>query len=369
MNRVRGWCPSAHRPMASGDGLLVRVNPRHGWLSASNALAIGDLAEQFGNGLIDLTSRANIQLRGVTEEKHPELLEALVEAGLVNADPKLEARRNVVIGSSLIADGPGETLAVAIEARLAALPDLPPKVGVAINLGRTLWDDVPGDFRFESSLQGLLLRADGAELGQAVTIETAVDALLEIMGWFLETGGAESGRMARHIARVPLPDRFQATLPKPTRKKPLPGMVPGGAVVGVPFGAMCASDLRKLVTETGVSRMGVTPWRLLRLDGAETIDVPGFLMAVDPLLNASACPGLPACAQAEMPTRSLARQLAARVDGSLHVSGCSKGCARQTSAKVTLVGRDGRFDLVQNGRPGDTPKQRGMTASQLMDLF
>ena len=31
---VRGWCPNAWRPMAAGDGLLVRVRPRLGRLDA-----------------------------------------------------------------------------------------------------------------------------------------------------------------------------------------------------------------------------------------------------------------------------------------------------------------------------------------------
>ena len=26
--QVKGWCPGAHRPMMSGDGLVVRIRPR-----------------------------------------------------------------------------------------------------------------------------------------------------------------------------------------------------------------------------------------------------------------------------------------------------------------------------------------------------
>ena len=39
MNRfeIKGWCPSALRPMQSGDGLVVRVRPRGGRLSAEQA--------------------------------------------------------------------------------------------------------------------------------------------------------------------------------------------------------------------------------------------------------------------------------------------------------------------------------------------
>ncbi|MEM8578629.1 MAG: hypothetical protein AAGF60_12320, partial [Pseudomonadota bacterium] len=55
---VKGWCPGAHRPMLSGDGLVVRVRPFAGSLSQAQALGLCDLAERFGSGALDLTSRA-----------------------------------------------------------------------------------------------------------------------------------------------------------------------------------------------------------------------------------------------------------------------------------------------------------------------
>ncbi|BBI51636.1 hypothetical protein HORIV_40570 [Vreelandella olivaria] len=61
---IKGWCPGAWRPMATGDGLLVRVRPPLGELSRAQLLALCDAAETFGSGLIELTSRANFQLRG-----------------------------------------------------------------------------------------------------------------------------------------------------------------------------------------------------------------------------------------------------------------------------------------------------------------
>ena len=62
---IKGWCPSALRPMQSGDGFVVRIRPHGGRLSAEQAEGIADLAERHGNGLIDLTGRANLQIRGV----------------------------------------------------------------------------------------------------------------------------------------------------------------------------------------------------------------------------------------------------------------------------------------------------------------
>jgi precorrin-3B synthase len=85
-------------------------------------------------------------------------------------------------------------------------------------------------------------------------------------------------------------------------------------------------------------------------------------------MTTDACPGAPYCPQAHVETRDIARALAARVSGSLHVSGCAKGCARMGPADVTLIGNAGRFDLVKQGRAGDEPCQTGLTEETLMNM-
>ena len=72
---VKGWCPDAWRPMMAGDGLLVRVRPPLARLTAQQAEGLCDAAKAHGNGQIDLTARANLQLRGVAEATWPALLE------------------------------------------------------------------------------------------------------------------------------------------------------------------------------------------------------------------------------------------------------------------------------------------------------
>ena len=91
-----GWCPGAYDPMMSGDGLLVRVKPRGGRLSDGQARGLAAAASRYGNGVLDLTSRANLQIRGVREDTHAPLLHALADLGLIDPDPAAEAARNVV---------------------------------------------------------------------------------------------------------------------------------------------------------------------------------------------------------------------------------------------------------------------------------
>lgn len=54
--------------MMSGDGLIVRIRPRLGRLTREQSLGLCALSQSEGNGILDLTSRANLQMRGVQQE-------------------------------------------------------------------------------------------------------------------------------------------------------------------------------------------------------------------------------------------------------------------------------------------------------------
>ena len=67
----RGWCPSLDRPMPTGDGLLARVHPPLGRLTGAQMRAVAEGARRHGNGHIDITARANLQVRGLTVQTAP----------------------------------------------------------------------------------------------------------------------------------------------------------------------------------------------------------------------------------------------------------------------------------------------------------
>ena len=75
--KVYGWCPGALRPMMSGDGLVVRIRAPLGRLSAEQARGVADLSAIHGNGLLDLSARANLQMRGIRQDGHEALLSGL----------------------------------------------------------------------------------------------------------------------------------------------------------------------------------------------------------------------------------------------------------------------------------------------------
>lgn len=366
---VKGWCPGAHKPMASGDGLVVRVRPFCGRLSAAQALGLCDLAERYGSGALNLTSRANVQLRGVTEAAHPALLHGLDALGLIDDDPNVEGHRNILVPPDWAEGDVTHRLHQALLTGLADLPDLPHKMGFALDTGAaSCLTGGSADIRIERTSTGdLMVRADGSPLGHLVKESGAIDAVRHMAQWFITSGGRAAGRMAKHLAHVPVPPEWAHVAPRAPQPSPPLGPGEGGPYLGVPFGALMAHDLRALVHHTGTAEVRLCLNRCIYLPGIHVAQAPGFETTRTPVMQAHACPGAPLCPQASVTTQDIAQALAAQLPG-LHVSGCAKGCALPRRAPITLVGQDGMFDLVRDGCAWDEPCQRGLRPAQLCDL-
>ncbi len=75
-------CPGLVRIVAARDGGICRIKLPGGELGAAQAEAIAHASERHAAGVIELTNRANLQLRGVRGGEEAALTAALVEAGL-----------------------------------------------------------------------------------------------------------------------------------------------------------------------------------------------------------------------------------------------------------------------------------------------
>lgn len=393
---VKGWCPGALRPMESGDGLIVRLRISGGIVPPATLAAIGDLAARHGNGLIDLSQRANLQIRGVTPQSLGPLQADLDGLGLLDPDPAAEAVRNV-IGPPLAGLDPtarldGTALVRALEALLAGSADLhalPDKFGFLVDDGgRLSLDAIPADIRLTGTDAGVLVSAGGdgrtAVPVALVPEDGAVEAAAALARSFLKRRGAygpagEIRRMAGLIARAgedtirddagfagPAPER--AIRPATGATDLLAGRA-GHLAVAAPFGRLDAAQIAALAA-CAPAGLRLTPFRTLlvpaALPGARDAFARAGLIVddADPRLAVVACPGAPACPSAAVDTRVAAAALAPLLAGApgvaLHLSGCSKGCARPGPTALTLVGRDGRYDLVRDGRAGDAPVLRGL---------
>jgi precorrin-3B synthase len=350
--------------MESGDGLIVRLPAGSRGFAAGELRALCRLAEAHGNGLIEITRRANVQLRGIRAEALSELQRELVELGLASAADRRPA--SVLVNPLAgLAEAPAPLLPIgrAIEVALAGsdvLDRLSDKFGVIVDCRAEL-REIAADIRVElCDPRRAELHVDGAalalgscalaEIGPAVT--ALARALAEsgerrMRDLFAACGRAELLRSARL--------ELEPALPPSAAGGGAAGMLGFGRGsrdwlgLALAFGSGTADQWRavcELAERFGSGELRVTPFRTLivpdvneRAGVRECVAAGWIVDARDPILRASACPGAPACRSAAAETRELARSLAPLLaaDSRLHVSGCAKGCAHSGAADVTLV--------------------------------
>ena len=85
--------------------------------AGSRHCGLAEAAARFGSGIVELTRRANVQLRGI--RNHAGLLQALDGLGLLDADPMIEARRNILVSPLWRPGDITERLALELEGRAA----------------------------------------------------------------------------------------------------------------------------------------------------------------------------------------------------------------------------------------------------------
>ena len=397
MNEIarKGWCPSLFAPMASGDGLLLRVRPPGGVLTGEAARALAGAAAEHGNGVVELTNRASIQARGFRDGSVPPFAARMIAVGLADPDPAAEARR-AVIAPPLSGDDPtahpdAARAVRAVEdmlARETRLSALPPKFGVLVDAGGVLpVGTAPADIRVHLTGDGPQVAdvsLDGSDLAAR---GDPADLVLRLALAFLALGGgrrmravaadtvfAQAGLAAAPVAPASAPGAAAGWLA-------YPGTGRGAFAVGLPFGGTDAATLAALADlsgEFGDGTLRVTPFRAFALPGVT--DPAGLRVRVerlgliasadDPRTRIEACPGAPACASASVPIRADAVRLAAlALPGTLHLSGCAKGCAHPATADITLVGEAGRYAIVRHGRAGDAPEARGLSLADVENIL
>lgn len=390
----KGWCPGALRPMESGDGLLLRIRPRLGTLSMPALATIARTAAEFGSGEIDLTNRGNLQLRGLDSDSYPQALAILDVAGLIDSDASIEAVRNIVV-DPLSGIDPARIdirpLAEQLEdvlARNMAFRTLPGKFGFSFSGtvepevgGRSadIMVSVHAPETFAVSLDGT------TEIGALVSASRVVEVMTRLAAVFLELRVSDPAlaRMRDAVARRGSITIFAAAgfesrviVDSGYEKNPPPPVGPMthmGRVfafgVGLPFGRIEASQLEaisRLDSKAAVTSVRTSPQRVLVFPVEREMDADNISREAerqglitepgDLRLQFDVCPGAPACANATTDTRHDAHRIAEAVQGrpslpSLHVSGCEKGCARRAPAALTLVARNGQYDLIANGGP------------------
>jgi precorrin-3B synthase len=394
---VKGWCPGARRPMQSGDGLIVRIRPHGGSLPVASLGALAVAASRFGNGQIDLTRRANLQIRGVTEKTLEPLWNALAALDLLDQDAASEAIRNIAI-NPLAGIDPAEIIDVrpiaqALETQLAASPDLqvlPGKFAFVIDGGGRLpLNELAADIRLEARREGAdvliavgLATASGVAWLAAAAPFDAADVAVRLARAMLAHGATGRAHVlspqavAAIQAALGLPEVPSKAIGAPCCAQLRRGLLDLGrdrhAVgLGAAFGRIesgTLSALAEALAGLGVTDVRLSPWRTIyaavgsRADGEALIATARELGLIvddaDPLVRIDACSGAGCCNATVLPTRDHARVLAALAArtgfaGTVHVSGCPKGCARSAPADLVLIGAGDSYRVVRNGTVRD----------------
>lgn len=407
---TKGWCPTLLSPMQSGDGWLARIKPTAATLAADAARLVADAARRHGNGHIDVTSRANLQVRGLSPRSSELLAATIIGARLGCADPSLEAIRNVM-ASPLGADDPtaafdAHAAARDIEAMLCAEPALaalPDKFGILIDAGGILpLAGARADIMVRGQGDMLGVQLDGGMLAVLIpfvrlaeTVKALALASLHL-AWERREPRRRMQPLIMDIGEEPI---FAAAGLTPAAMAPVEvqevrsaiGFLPypkgteGTFGVGLPFGRIDAKSLAALATLSehyGDGSLRTTPWRALLVAGvtaANAQDVGNAVATIgliadpaDPRLRIFACVGAPSCMGASVDARGDATRIASILGAAggetVHVSGCAKSCAHRGPASLTLIGRDGRYDLVRNGAASDRPSHTSLSLHDVIAL-
>lgn len=89
-------CPGLFYPTPAQDGSLSRLRVPGGFLTTPQSEAIVHLAHQCGHGVVQITNRANLQIRGVQSGIPPATLNHLQQVGLASPIAQVDALRNIM---------------------------------------------------------------------------------------------------------------------------------------------------------------------------------------------------------------------------------------------------------------------------------
>ncbi len=397
----RGACPSLSAPMATGDGLLARLNPRGGALSPPQLAGVAQAALRHGNGLVEITARGSLQIRGLRDETVEPFTDAVAALAIVS-DEGVEVRSGALAGRDVSEIADPLPLAAAIRSGISArglAGRLAPKVSVAVDGGGKLGLGALGaDLRLEAlagdgparwrlsvagrngSRRGVLDRAPA---------EKAVERCLGCLAVLAANGPASRARDLPWPALAQAGDnwagdgRQEGELPPTTSNPVMPvgefllrdGFVARGLALSfgqigarelAAFAGQLAPDLAlRLAPGRGLLVLGLAPG-----DGERLADMArnhGLVtQADDPRLRIAACAGAPACASAYLPTREIAAAIVAEEPGlladgtTLHLSGCAKNCAKPAGPSLDLVGSRSGWTLEEHDMRADNERLQAL---------
>jgi precorrin-3B synthase len=391
-------CPGVLRLHPAEDGHLARVRLPGGMLTAGRLCALGEAAE-LGSGIVELTSRAGVQIRGLSLEAAA-AVESLLTAGGLVPSPAHDRVRNILAsplaGRHPASLAPIDGIVLELDRLICGDPDLARlpgrfvfQVDDASGIGWAGTADVTlravptpagHDARFELDLGGLAtgllvsrkaagrLAVAAAKAFLAARAESATDVWgvgdlprgpAELLSRL--TGSAGPPRLGLTGAAGTPPPAWPVPAAPPAPRAPAARRPSEVGVTEQPDGrrAICALarlgrlDRRQLDGLAGLCRapggIRVSPWKTITVLDVPADDVPATVAGLEslglvvsaksPWVGLSACAGVGACASARIDVRGLAGRRAAggRLTATEHWSGCERRCGEPADAQITVA--------------------------------
>lgn len=273
-------CPGVLHPWLAEDGALLRIRLVGGLLTHGQLAGLADLARGYGDGSLHLTTRANVQVRGVPVPMPAAVPDKVAALGLLPSESHERARNLLVSPFTGRLGGHADLrpLAHRLDAGLRADP------GLAALPGRFLFAlDDRGDLADRSpDVTAIAVGSGSARLGAGglggdlVPLEEVPDRLLQLARRFLQLRG-DGPAAPWHVRELAGGGTAlgctDAPLPTPPPPRPLHGLLRqddgrDASHIAVPDGILTAALLDRILAEAGDSVV-VTPWRSLLLTDLE----------------------------------------------------------------------------------------------------
>lgn len=358
-------CPGALQVHQAADGGLARIRLAGGMITAAQLEALAHAAAEFGSPAMELTSRGNIQVRGIHDEAG--LAAAVDSAGLLPSASHERVRNIVASPLSGRSGGLGDVRDIVrdLDSGLQKRPDLaklPGRFWFGVDDGR---GDISG---LAPDASTHLLSPDtaavlvaGRDTGVRIAATQAADTLLTLAQAFLAIRG-NCWRTSELDDTVDLLTRagLHATEPPGATWSPVDappvgwitqddGRIALGAAV--PLGVLQARTAEFVAAIT--APVVVTPWRSLLICDLEEGIADTSLRVLAPLglifdehspwLSISACTGSPGCAKSLADVRSDAATAAESGEpgGRRHFVGCERACGSPSVGEVLVATNSG----------------------------
>ncbi|WP_218009129.1 hypothetical protein [Herbidospora cretacea] len=314
----RDACPGALQVHPAADGPLARVRLPGGDLTGAQLAVLATA----GGGVLELTSRANVQVRGV---KDPAGFAAAVAAAGLLPSASHERVRNIV-ASPLSGSAAFRGMVRDLDAAICAVPEL------AELSGRFLFavDDGSGDVAGLGADVVLMSRGEHFAVFAATTDlrlrlppAEAIHEAVQVAQTFLRVSDG-----AWRIPEGAFPG-VPANLPQPRTS----GYVGDfGETTGalVPLGRLTT---RQAMVLAEAEWLRITPWRTVLVPKGTRLPEGLITDPESPWLHVTACTGSPGCAKSLSDVQRDARPIGVPV----HWSGCARKCGRPRGEVVDLI--------------------------------